>query len=77
VTVWFGELQWRLAHGYEFKTNPVLDTLEHIECRDALLVNIFTPPPRTNPVHRTQCQRQHGRAPMWSLATHRFWATAK
>ena len=37
VTVWIGELQWRLAHGYEFKTNPVLDTLEHIECRDALL----------------------------------------
>ncbi len=22
-------MQWRLAHGYEFKTNPVLDTLEH------------------------------------------------
>ena len=37
VTVWIGELQWRLAHGYEFKMNPVLDTLEHIECRDALL----------------------------------------
>jgi hypothetical protein len=26
VTVWIGELQWRMAHGYEFKTNPVLDT---------------------------------------------------
>jgi hypothetical protein len=26
VTVWIGELQWRIAHGYEFKTNPVLDT---------------------------------------------------
>ncbi|QIL43415.1 class I SAM-dependent DNA methyltransferase [Acidovorax sp. HDW3] len=37
VTVWIGELQWRLAHGYPFKTNPVLDTLQHIECRDALL----------------------------------------
>jgi len=37
VTVWIGELQWRIEHGYEFKTNPVLDTLEHIECRDALL----------------------------------------
>lgn len=37
VTVWIGELQRRLAHGYEFKTNPVLDTLEHIECCDALL----------------------------------------
>lgn len=37
VTVWIGELQWRLAHGYEFKINPVLEPLEHIECRDALL----------------------------------------
>ncbi len=37
VTVWIGELQWRLAHGYEFKTNPVLEPLNHIECRDALL----------------------------------------
>ncbi|MBC7649915.1 MAG: class I SAM-dependent DNA methyltransferase, partial [Vitreoscilla sp.] len=24
VTVWIGELQWRLSHGYEFKKNPVL-----------------------------------------------------
>ncbi len=37
VTVWIGELQWRLQHGYEFKTNPVLEPLDHIECRDALL----------------------------------------
>jgi hypothetical protein len=37
VTVWIGELQWRLAHGYEFKTDPVLEPLNHIECRDALL----------------------------------------
>jgi hypothetical protein len=37
VTVWIGELQWRLEHGYSFKTNPVLEPLDHIECRDALL----------------------------------------
>ena len=37
VTVWIGELQWRIEHGYEFKTNPVLEPLGHIECRDALL----------------------------------------
>lgn len=37
VTVWIGELQWRIDHGYEFKTDPVLDALDHIECRDALL----------------------------------------
>lgn len=37
VTVWIGELQWRLQHGYAFKTNPVLEPLDHIECRDALI----------------------------------------
>ncbi len=42
VTVWIGELQWRMAHGYEFKRNPVLEPLEHIECRDALL-SFFEP----------------------------------
>ncbi|MBN8510484.1 MAG: class I SAM-dependent DNA methyltransferase [Burkholderiales bacterium] len=37
VTVWIGELQWRLQHGYPFKMNPVLDPLDQIECRDALM----------------------------------------
>jgi len=40
VTVWIGELQWRIDHGYEFKTNPVLEPLDHIECRDALLTTL-------------------------------------
>jgi hypothetical protein len=38
VTVWIGELQWRLDHGYPFKTNPVLEPLDHIQNRDALVV---------------------------------------
>ena len=42
VTVWIGELQWRLQHGYPFKVNPVLDPLDQIECRDALLT--WAPP---------------------------------
>ncbi|MEO8124092.1 MAG: DNA methyltransferase [Burkholderiales bacterium] len=37
VTVWIGELQWRIQHGYPFKLNPVLDPLDQIECRDALM----------------------------------------
>jgi N-6 DNA Methylase len=37
VTVWIGELQWRLQHGYPFKVNPILDPLDQIECRDALM----------------------------------------
>ena len=37
VTVWIGELQWCLEHGFNFKQNPVLEPLDHIENRDALL----------------------------------------
>ena len=37
ITVWIGELQWRLDKGYGFKTQPVLEPLDHIECRDAVL----------------------------------------
>lgn len=42
VTVWIGELQWRIKHGYSVKTNPVLEPLNHIECRDALLLSDCT-----------------------------------
>jgi hypothetical protein len=44
VTVWIGELQWRIEHGFAFKTNPVLEPLDHIECRDALLQFPHLPP---------------------------------
>jgi hypothetical protein len=37
VTVWIGELQWRKDKGYPFKDNPILEPLECIEHRDALL----------------------------------------
>ncbi|ODU38812.1 MAG: hypothetical protein ABT03_08455 [Comamonas sp. SCN 67-35] len=37
ISIWIGEIQWRIAHGYPPKTNPVLEPLEQIECRDALL----------------------------------------
>lgn len=37
ITIWIGELQWRAQHGYAFKTNPVLEPLECIETRDAIL----------------------------------------
>ena len=56
VTVWIGELQWRLTHGYEFKTNPVLEPLDCIECRDALITFRSTASsvhPTTSPVHPT------------------------
>ena len=39
VTVWIGELQWRIQRGYGFRTQPVLEPLDHIECRDAVLAD--------------------------------------
>ncbi|APW46316.1 hypothetical protein RA876_07920 [Rhodoferax antarcticus] len=33
VKVWIGELQWRMAHGYKFKTNPVLQPLTPFQKR--------------------------------------------
>ncbi|HEU4709163.1 MAG TPA: DNA methyltransferase, partial [Methylophilaceae bacterium] len=37
VTVWIGEIQWMLAHGYTPKKDPILARLDHIEQRDAVL----------------------------------------
>ncbi len=37
VTVWIGEIQWMLKHGYPIRKNPILQPLDHIENRDALL----------------------------------------
>jgi len=37
VTVWIGELQWRVQRGYGFRTDPVLRPLDQIETRDAVL----------------------------------------
>jgi hypothetical protein len=44
VTVWIGELQWRIQRGYAFKLNPVLEPLDHIECRDAVLDTVRAEP---------------------------------
>jgi very-short-patch-repair endonuclease len=38
VTVWIGEIQWMLAHGYALRRDPILQPLDHIECRDAVLL---------------------------------------
>ena len=37
VTVWIGEIQWMLKNGYPIRKNPILQALDHIENRDALL----------------------------------------
>lgn len=37
VTVWIGEIQWMLKNGYPIRKNPILQRLNHIENRDALI----------------------------------------
>lgn len=37
VSVWIGELQWMIQNGYSYRDNPILRSLEQIECRDALV----------------------------------------
>jgi type II restriction/modification system DNA methylase subunit YeeA len=37
VTVWIGEIQWMLTHGYALRRDPILQPLDHIENRDAVL----------------------------------------
>jgi hypothetical protein len=37
VTIWIGEIQWMIEHGYRFRDDPVLRPLDQIASRDALL----------------------------------------
>jgi len=39
VIIWIGRQQSRLQHGYRFKQTPLLEPLDHIECRDALVIS--------------------------------------
>lgn len=37
VSVWVGEIQWMLRNGFDVSRNPILQPLDNIECRDALV----------------------------------------
>ncbi len=37
VSIWVGHIQWMLDNGYGFPHDPVLQPLDNIECRDAVL----------------------------------------
>ncbi|MGH7153240.1 MAG: DNA methyltransferase, partial [Acetobacteraceae bacterium] len=39
VSVWIGHIQWTRRHGYAAPSNPVLQPLDTIECRDAILTS--------------------------------------
>ncbi len=44
VSVWIGEIQWMLRNGFGAPKDPVLDPLDAIECRDAILAPDGTEP---------------------------------
>ena len=48
VSIWIGQLQWQIEHGYSVERNPILRPLETIENRDALLT--FSGDDAENPV---------------------------
>ena len=37
VSIWIGHIQWMLDHGYGFPRDPVLQPLDNIDLRDAIL----------------------------------------
>ena len=39
VSVWIGEIQWMRRNGFPGSREPVLDPLETIGCRDAILTS--------------------------------------
>ncbi len=44
VTVWIGEIQWMLSHGFNLSKNPILKPLQTIEQRDAVVNEDGTEP---------------------------------
>ena len=44
VAVWIGEIQWMRRNGFGASTDPILDPLDTIECRDAILAPDGTGP---------------------------------
>lgn len=44
VSVWIGEIQWMLEHGYAINRKPILKSLDNIEQRDAILNHDGTEP---------------------------------
>ncbi|HRZ04718.1 MAG TPA: class I SAM-dependent DNA methyltransferase [Candidatus Competibacteraceae bacterium] len=59
LTVWIGEIQWMLGHGYSLNDQPILKPLNSIECRDALL----DIPPEFPPCQGGVSQRDGGVLP--------------
>ena len=45
TTIWIGDIQWGLRNGIYARPSPILRKLNAIECRDALITAVSSPPP--------------------------------
>ncbi|MCP4592754.1 MAG: hypothetical protein GY842_18620 [bacterium] len=45
VVIWIGYLQWMRDNGFNVPRDPILEPLQTIECRDAILDRVAQPPP--------------------------------
>ena len=45
TTIWIGDIQWGLRNGIYARPSPILRKLDAIECRDALITAVSSPPP--------------------------------
>ncbi len=89
LTVWIGEIQWMLGHGYSLNDQPILKPLNSIECRDALLIpcppakgakrmpNATTPALRATLLSKEgiRSAKPLGRSQRSLSAIRRFWVT--
>jgi len=50
TSIWIGNIQWLRRNGFEARKEPVLDNLEAIECRDALITELGLRPSEKNPL---------------------------
>ncbi len=46
TSIWIGEIQWMVGNGFGYRTEPILQALESVECRDAILDRSRTNEPR-------------------------------
>ena len=44
TSIWIGDIQWKRRNGFEAKDEPVLEALDAIECRDALVTCVVITP---------------------------------
>ena len=64
VSVWIGEIQWMRRNGFDAAKNPILRTLDTIECRDAVLAWEPKPSPEQADTHKNSSPERGGGSPL-------------